>query len=100
MVCGTGDPQSFGVAAGQMDRLARLESGLIGQNPCLLGVAMLGSGPAASYRLTLQSATTQAASAQSVSLAGVSPAGTGALDIRLIESAERSLDAIRLASPR
>lgn len=39
MVCGAADPQTYGVAAGLLDRFARFESGVIGGEPCALAVA-------------------------------------------------------------
>lgn len=87
LVCGTSDPIAFGAAAGRMDRSARIESGLIGLNPCLLGVS---TDIVAAYRLHLQHATGQVASPR---LATESRAG--AVDTRLREYADQTLAALQ-----
>src|SRR5215204_4004752 len=36
VACGTSSQITYGVAAGGLDRLARMEAGLLGLNPCVL----------------------------------------------------------------
>lgn len=92
LVCGTDPVITFGVAAGSMDRTARLESGLIGLNRCLLGVST--SNIIAAFRLNLQQASGQLATPLSATLHGVLPAGGDAMDSRLIEQADRVFAAL------
>jgi hypothetical protein len=91
IVCGTNDPQAFGVGAGGLDRLAQFESGLIGLTPCLLGVSTTSSSPSTSYRLTLQMSSPQAAVAQSLRAVG----DVGEVDARLIEQTDRLIGIVR-----
>ncbi len=94
MVCGTSDPQAYGVAAGRLDRLARLESGLIGLNPCVIGVSTVDA--AANYRLSLQQSTGQASTVQT--LGAIVPSTERPVDARLVEHANRILGAVMAAA--
>lgn len=87
LICGDTDPLSFGVAAGGLDRTARLESGLLG-NRCLISVASL-DGPSTAFKLHLD-----------LGAGLVSMPKTGesrAIVSRLAEEADRFADALRRA---
>jgi hypothetical protein len=89
LVCGSTSPMTFGVAAGQLDRFARLESGVIGTNPCLIGVST--TSLSAAYRLNLQRTGDELATPQTATFHGIRPSSSGPLDARLIDEAERTL---------
>jgi len=81
LVCGTSDPVTFGVAAGDVDRSAHLEVGLIGLNTCIVGVST--SNLIAGYRLHLQSSSAQLATPRAVT-----SGSDNAVDASLITYAE------------
>jgi hypothetical protein len=60
------EPLTYGVAGGQLDRTARLESGIVGASSCILGVSTFDE--AASFRLNLQVTSAQSASLRDVPL--------------------------------
>lgn len=49
LVCGSSEPQTYGIAAGLLDRFARFESGVIGGDPCALVVT--SADETANFRL-------------------------------------------------
>lgn len=93
LVCGTSNPLTFGSAADGLDRTARLESGLIGLNPCLIGVSTVDI--VAAYRLNLQSSSDQLATPQTATLRGVVVTGDGPVDARLAEQANSAIAALK-----
>jgi hypothetical protein len=93
LVCGTDSPITYGVGAGQLDRTARLESGILGLNPCVIGVSTVDT--TAAYRLNLQLSTDQLATVLVPTLEGVAPASERPLDARLVEQAERTLTELK-----
>ncbi len=93
LVCGTDDILTYGVAAGGLDRMARLESGLIGLNPCVLGVSTVDL--IAGYRLSMQIATDQLSTPGIATLQGVAPASEGSLDTLLMDQTDRVLSALK-----
>jgi hypothetical protein len=86
LVCGSSNPITFGVAAGGLDRTARLESGIVGLNSCLLGVSTMDQS--AAFRLNVQRSTDQLATVQTATLHGVQPFSDGPVDSRLRDQAE------------
>jgi hypothetical protein len=67
----TTEPLTFGVAGGQLDRTARLESGILGRMTCLLGVATFDEP--ASFRLNILLSSNQLASPAAAPLIVASP---------------------------
>jgi len=51
LVCGSGTTQTYGIAAGLLDRFARFESGIIPGDPCGLGVTSIDE--TANFRLNV-----------------------------------------------
>lgn len=49
LVCGSSETQTYGIAAGLLDRFARFESGVIGGEPC--GLAVTTVDETANFRL-------------------------------------------------
>ena len=49
LVCGSSEAQTYGIAAGLLDRFARFESGVIGGEPC--GLAVTTVDETANFRL-------------------------------------------------
>ena len=90
LVCGTSDPVSYGVGAGQLDRTARLEAGILGLNPCVIGVSGM-PGSSAAYRLNAQHSTDQLVTVRPATVQGLTPSTVRPLDARLVEGAERTL---------
>jgi hypothetical protein len=84
LVCGTDNPISYGAAAGGLDRTARLESGLIGLNPCLIAISTTSSSPAATFRLNLQHSSNQLATPQAATLTGVTAPTATPVDAALV----------------
>lgn len=83
LVCGTSDPITFGAAAAGLDRTARLEAGLIGLTPCIIGVSTTNT--TAAYRLNLLTSSSQPATPRAVT------ASSGPLNARLVEAAAAAL---------
>ena len=98
LVCGTSDPMTFGIGGGQLDRTARLESGLLGLFPCVMGVSGTSSSTAA-FRLNLQRSTDQLSTVQPATVQGLALARSGSVDVRLIEQAERTAATLRANLP-
>jgi len=49
MACGTSEAQTYGIAAGLLDRFARFESGVIGGEPCAIALSTVDQ--TANFRL-------------------------------------------------
>ena len=94
LVCGTSDPMIYGVASGLLDRTARLESGIVGLNPCIIAVSGT-PGATAAYRLNVQRSTDQLATVQTATLRDVEPRTARSVDAGLVEEAERALSVVR-----
>ena len=87
----TTEPLTFGIAGGQLDRTARLESGILGRMTCILGVATFDEP--ASFRLNIQLSSNQLASPASVPLLVASPRDP-ATEARLLAHAAAAAGAL------
>ena len=95
LVCGNGgDAESYGVAAGLLDRFARLESGVIAGEPCAIAVGT--ADESANFRLHLTRSGDQAVS-PAVGSAALMPAREGSY---LADLAVRALQRARVRALR
>jgi hypothetical protein len=96
LACGSGsDAESFGVAAGLLDRFARLESGVIPGEPCAIAVGT--ADETANFRLHLVRSGDQAVTATAVGSAALMPAREGSY---LADVAVRALHRARVRALR
>jgi hypothetical protein len=93
LVCGNSEAVPFGAAAGQLDRTARLEAGILGLVQCMIGVSTFDEP--ATYRLNLQRSTDQTSRPTTATLHGVQPMSSSLVDARLLEQAERTIAQIK-----
>lgn len=75
MVCGSTDPQSFGIAAGLLDRFARFEAGIIAGEPCALVVNTIDEP--ANFRLLVTRTGDQTLTASAAGFAAFAEARPG-----------------------
>jgi hypothetical protein len=95
VACGNTNPQTFGVGSGSLDRFARLESGLLVGQQCVISVASLDA--AAAFRLNVQftSATPFRTAGLTLRESGREAGNLpGPIDTRLLDESERVLNFI------
>jgi hypothetical protein len=95
LVCGGSDPDTYGIAAGLLDRFARMEAGVIAGEPCAIAVAT--ADETANFRLHLVRSGDQTVSPSAVGSAALMPAREGSY---LVDVALRALDRARLRALR
>ena len=93
VVGSTTEPLTYGVAGGDLDRTARLESGVVGRSSCLLGVSTFDN--AASFRLNLQVTSAQSATLASLVAAPLRDARTEAKLLAHADAVFRNLESQR-----
>jgi hypothetical protein len=90
VVCGVADPEVYGIGGADLDRFARIESGIARDEECLIGVASLNL--AAAYRLSVQFAqAVHGLTSRTLAMREAVKPDAGVIDRRLIERGEAAI---------